>query len=43
MLLAMETEGGTFHGVQIPRIYTGLSGDTASNSQRIGYRPSVKL
>ena len=43
MLLAMETEGGTFHRVQMPRIYTGLSDDTASNSQRVGHRPSVKL
>ena len=43
MLLAMETEGGTFHEVQMPRIYTGLPGDTVSNSQRVGHRPSVKL
>ena len=31
-LLAIDTEGGSFHAVQIPRMYTGLAGDTVSSS-----------
>ena len=39
-LLAMPTDGGTFQGVQAPRMYTGFSGDTLSRSHRLGKRPS---